>query len=179
MSSFSGAVIGREQVTRRCGCVVEFLHYESDPFRAARKQKMQQKRCPPCGKKASDTFSAQQSADAAARRDLERTKRQERVAEAEARAKELRIERDAVKIVEHEEQAARAKREPGKARVTFEPLPPGTVLTVEKLPSGTWLGVLAVPGHAGIERRAGSPIGLVFKLAEVFARAQAEGKVPA
>jgi len=172
MSSFSGAVIGREQVTRRCGCVVEFLHYESDPYRAARKEKMQQKRCPPCGKKASEVFSAQQAADAKALRDARKAKTAEQVAADEAAAQEKKLARRR----EHDEKIAEQRRrgEPTGAGAVFTLLPAGACLGLERLPSGRWVGWLAgVAGQPNITRDAAGPVGLLFKLAQEFERQQA------
>ena len=60
MVSHNDVVIGKESVTRACGHEAILIHYQDDPFRAARREKLQKKRCHECGRKASDEHNVQQ-----------------------------------------------------------------------------------------------------------------------
>lgn len=70
MPSTAGEVVGRERLIRACGCVCEFLHYATDPYRVQRRIKFLSKRCPPCGQKANAVHNLK-TADGKVRRGQE------------------------------------------------------------------------------------------------------------
>src|SRR5262245_58968948 len=50
----TGKVVARPMLTRACGCVQEFQHYEVDKYRAQRQAKFQRTRCPACAAKTAE-----------------------------------------------------------------------------------------------------------------------------
>jgi hypothetical protein len=67
MCTTGGEVVGREQLPRGCGCVGEFLHYQTDPYRDRRREKFLAKRCPECGRQANQEHNRRQVRERAER----------------------------------------------------------------------------------------------------------------